>query len=173
MSKVMIIMGSSSDRSKIEPAIWPLVGVVDTEIHVMSAYRTPDELRKLVIDSDADIFIAGASMSAALPGTIAALTVKPVIGIPLSNARLDGLDALFTVSQMPKGVPVATVAIDSAENAAILALEILGLHNQRAEDTLYGMREDMRQRIVKIDRQYVENIQARKNEYAREHAETK
>lgn len=161
MGKVMVLLGSASDRSKMEPAISKLAGKVDVEVHVVSAHRTPEKFRDIVINSDADIFIAGAGMAAALPGSIAALTVKPVIGVPLSGSILNGIDALLATVQMPKGVPVATVAIDGAENAAILALEILGLNNERAMDAVYKEREEMRVYAEKTDREFVDNIRAK------------
>ena len=158
LGKVVIVMGSPSDKGKMEPAIWKLIDLVDLEIHILSAHRTPNELTHVVRESEADIFIAGAGMSAALPGAIAALTVKPVIGIPLSGSALNGVDALFAIAQMPKGAPVATVAIDGAENAAILALEILGIRYEGAEDEVYKLREEMRVDVIKKDRMFAEDI---------------
>lgn len=158
MGKVMIILGSTSDRNKMESAIWPLVGKVGVEVHAMSSHRTPGELRKLITESDADVFIAGAGMAAALPGAIAALTTKPVIGVPLSGSPLNGVDALFAIVQMPKGVPVATVAIDNAENAAILALEILGINNEKIEKAIHEIREETHRNVVKMDQEYTELV---------------
>jgi len=96
------------------------------ETRVLSAHRNPDELRGYVRGSGAEVFICLAGLSAALPGAVAALTDRPVIGVPLS-ARLGGLDALLSIAQMPRGVPVACVGIDAAENGALLALRILGV----------------------------------------------
>lgn len=168
MDKVMIIIGSDSDREKMEEAIWPLVDAeVDVEVHIMSAHRTPNELRRLISDSDANVFIAGAGMAAALPGAIAALTPRPVIGVPLSGSPLNGVEALFSIAQMPRGVPVATVAIDGAENAAILALEILGVKDEGAEDVIYRMRENMRLKTVEKDRKFAHEIALKKSERAK------
>ena len=162
MGKVMVILGSASDRGKMEPAIWELVGKVEVEVHVISAYRTPEKLRNIIMNSDADVFIAGAGMATALPGTIASLTSKPVIGVPLSGSAISGIDALFAIVQMPKGVPVATVAIDGAENAAILALEILGVKNLDIEDDIYKIREEMRIQDETIDQDFIKHVDARK-----------
>ena len=165
MGKVMVILGSASDRGKMEPAIWELVGKVEVEVHVISAHRTPEKLRNIIMSSDADVCIAGASMAAALPGAIASLTSRPVIGVPLSGNVTNGIDALFTIAQMPKGVPVATVAIDGAENAAILALEILSLKNVNIGDEIYKMREEMRVEAEVIDRDFIDHVNARKRNF--------
>ena len=164
----MIILGSASDRAKMEPAIWALTNKAEVEAHVVSAHRTPEELRKIIIDSDADVFIAGAGMAAALPGVIAALTPRPVIGVPLSGSFMSGLDALFSIAQMPKGVPVATVAVDGAENAAILALEILGIKEQKAEDAIYALREDLRRDTIEKDRLFIEHVNNRRKEFLKD-----
>ncbi|MBO7657321.1 5-(carboxyamino)imidazole ribonucleotide mutase [Candidatus Saccharibacteria bacterium] len=168
MSKVMIILGSASDRNQMEPAIWQLTNTVETEVHIMSAHRTPEGLRELVMNSDADVFIAGAGMAAALPGSIAALTPRPVIGVPLSGSPMNGLDALLAIAQMPMGVPVATVAIDGARNAAILALEILGVKDDKAEDAIYKFREDLRRDAAEKDRLFIEHINGIKKERTRD-----
>ncbi|MGD8278367.1 MAG: 5-(carboxyamino)imidazole ribonucleotide mutase [Gemmatimonadota bacterium] len=128
MKKVLILMGSESDRAKMEKAV-PILNDagVETELQVSSAHRQPDrtaELARTAAERGFGVVICGAGLSAALPGVVAAQTALPVIGVPLS-AALGGLDALLSVVQMPPGVPVACVGIDNAKNAAHLALRIL------------------------------------------------
>ena len=128
MSKVLILMGSESDRERMEKAL-PILHAasVETEVIVASAHREPDRVADLARTAEErgfHIVICGAGLSAALPGVVAAHTQLPVIGVPL-NAALGGLDALLSVVQMPPGVPVACVGIDNARNAAHLALRIL------------------------------------------------
>lgn len=129
MSKVLILMGSESDRERMEKAL-PILheAGIETEVLVSSAHREPDRTAELARTAEGrgfSIVICGAGLSAALPGVVAAHTRLPVIGVPL-NAALGGLDALLSVVQMPPGVPVACVGIDNARNAAHLALRILG-----------------------------------------------
>jgi phosphoribosylaminoimidazole carboxylase PurE protein len=130
MKKVLILMGSESDREKMEKAI-PILSEagVETDVQVSSAHRQPDRTAELAREAAGrgfGVVICGAGLSAALPGVVAAHTALPVIGVPLS-AALGGLDALLSVVQMPPGVPVACVGIDNARNAAHLALRILTL----------------------------------------------
>lgn len=125
MTTVAVLAGSESDRHIAELAAKVLEEAgVDYEIRILSAHRNPVELEEYVANSDAEVFIAIAGLSAALPGVIASRTKKPVIGVPVS-AKLGGLDALLSIVQMPKGVPVACVGIDNGANAAHLALRIL------------------------------------------------
>ncbi|HUF70475.1 MAG TPA: 5-(carboxyamino)imidazole ribonucleotide mutase [Longimicrobiales bacterium] len=126
--KVLILMGSESDRPTMEKAV-PILNAADveTEVIVSSAHRQPDQTADLARNAEArgfGVVICGAGLSAALPGVVAAHTTLPVIGVPI-NAALGGLDALLSVVQMPPGVPVACVGIDNAKNAAHLALRIL------------------------------------------------
>jgi phosphoribosylaminoimidazole carboxylase PurE protein len=128
--KVLILMGSESDREKMEKAV-PILrdGGVEVDVEVSSAHRQPDrtaDLARTARERGYRVVICGAGLSAALPGVVAAHTDLPVIGVPL-NAALGGLDALLSVAQMPPGVPVACVGIDNARNAAHLALRILQL----------------------------------------------
>lgn len=172
MGKVMIVLGSPSDRSKMDSAISYLIGKATVEVRIISAYRNPEKLRNVITSSDADVFIAGAGMAAALPGAIASYTTKPVIGVPLSGSALNGIDALFAIAQMPRGVPVATVAIDGAENAAILALEIIGIRDINSEDAIYALREEMRVDSDRKDHEYTTDIALKQKEYfAREEYE--
>ncbi len=124
--KVMVLIGSRSDAEMAEKVRARLSEFqIPCEVHVASAHRTPEKVDRLVADPEIDVFIAMASLSAALPGTVAARTLKPVIGVPLHKGL--GLDSLLSVVQMPPGVPVAAVGLDGAENAALLATEILAL----------------------------------------------
>ncbi|MEM2991111.1 MAG: 5-(carboxyamino)imidazole ribonucleotide mutase [Halobacteria archaeon] len=128
---VAIIMGSESDMNVAEKAAKILSEAkVRYDLQVISAHREPEKLDEYISACEAKIFIAIAGLSAALPGVIAAKTNKPVIGVPVSG-KLMGLDALLSIAQMPRGVPVACVGIDSAENAAYLALRILKLLNKK------------------------------------------
>ncbi len=131
MVDVLIVMGSESDKHIAEKAREVLKEFgVSYKVEVASVHRAPDKLDKLVRESDARVFIAVAGLSAALPGVIASKTKKPVIGVPV-NVKLDGLDALLSVMQMPGGVPVATVGIDNGKNAALLAVRILALSDEK------------------------------------------
>lgn len=126
---ITIIAGSESDGELVERVeeVFKEFGV-DYESHIASAHRTPDELKEIVKASNSDVFIGIAGLSAALPGAIASHTAKPVIGLP-RNVKLSGLDSFLSMMQMPPGVPVATVGVDNAKNAAFLALEILAVRD--------------------------------------------
>jgi len=125
--KVMIIYGSESDLNIAKKAEEILKdNKIPYKLEIASAHREPDKVKNIVKKSDADVFIAIAGLSAALPGFVASITDKPVIGVPV-NVKLDGLDALLSMMQMPSGVPVATVGIDNGKNAAHLAIRILKL----------------------------------------------
>ncbi|MFQ6119157.1 MAG: 5-(carboxyamino)imidazole ribonucleotide mutase [Methanosarcinales archaeon] len=127
MTKIAIIIGSESDRNIADRAIKVLQEYnIPYDLQVISAHRNPDKLDKYIKESDADLFIAIAGLSAALPGVIASKTNKPVIGVPVS-AKLGGLDALLSIVQMPTGVPVACVGIDNGANAAYLAIRIFNM----------------------------------------------
>jgi len=138
MAKVGILAGSKSDQKTIDDVTSFLKeNGVNFDAQVISAHRNRKKLEDYVMNSDADVFIGIAGLSAALPGAIASLTTKPVIGVPL-NVQLGGLDSLLSTAQMPPGVPVACVGIDNGKNAAILAMEILALKepsiNQKLEN---------------------------------------
>ncbi len=134
MKKVGIIMGSDSDLPVVEKAINTLAEYgVPYEVHVYSAHRTPVEAAEFSMSARANGFgaiIAAAGKAAHLAGAIAARTTLPVIGIPVKSSNLDGVDALYSTVQMPSGMPVATVAIDGAQNAALLAIQILAVANE-------------------------------------------
>lgn len=126
MVTIAILIGSESDRQIAQRTAKVLDNAgIDYDIQVLSAHRNPIELDEYIQKSDAQVFIAIAGLSAALPGVVASRTKKPVIGVPVSS-KLGGMDALLSIAQMPKGVPVACVGIDNGENAAYLALRILG-----------------------------------------------
>ena len=124
--KVTVLVGSKSDleiAGKVEARLTELQ--IPCEVHVASAHRTPEKVDRIVQDPATDVFVAMAGLSAALPGVVAARTLKPVIGVPLHRGL--GLDSLLSVVQMPPGIPVASVGLDASENAALLAAEILAL----------------------------------------------
>jgi 5-(carboxyamino)imidazole ribonucleotide mutase len=145
--KIQIIMGSKSDIQVAEKAKKILEEFrVDHNIKVASAHRTPDALKDLVDKSDADVFIGIAGLAAALPGSIAAHTTKPVIGVPVSGKV--NLDAILSIIQMPPGIPVAAVGLDRGDNAALLAIEILSTKDKKLEKQLDKYREKMREKVL-------------------------
>ena len=152
MKKVGIIMGSDSDLPVVEKAVNTLKEFgVPFEVHIFSAHRTPAEAKAFSENARANgfgVIIAAAGMAAALPGVIAATTVIPVIGVPISGSTLDGVDALFSICQMPSGIPVATVAIDGAVNAALLSIEILSLSEPVLEKKLAEKRAADTQKVL-------------------------
>ncbi|MCI5839389.1 MAG: 5-(carboxyamino)imidazole ribonucleotide mutase [Peptoniphilaceae bacterium] len=147
---ISIVMGSASDQ-KIADKITSKLDEfqVEYELRIISAHRAIDVLIDYVKNSESDVFISIAGMAAHLGGVIAAITTKPVIGVPASSANLDGLDSLLSTVQMPKGVPVATVAIDGGENAAILACEILALKDEQLKEKLEQFRKEQKEKSVK------------------------
>ncbi|MFA5050193.1 MAG: 5-(carboxyamino)imidazole ribonucleotide mutase [Candidatus Micrarchaeia archaeon] len=140
--KVLILSGSKSDEELVKKITQMLDYFgIEHYYEVASAHRNPDKVDELVKNSDAEVFIAVAGLSAALPGVVASKTNKPVIGVPV-NAKLNGLDALLSIVQMPSGVPVATVGIDNGKNAAILAVQILSLKYPELEQKLAALRNE-------------------------------
>jgi len=145
--KIQIIMGSKSDMPVAEKAKKILDEFdVDYEINVASAHRTPDVLKELVKTSDADVFIGIAGLAAALPGSIAAHTTKPVIGVPVSGKI--NLDSILSIIQMPPGIPVAAVGLDRGDNAALLAVAILSVKDGKLMKELEDYRERMRKKSL-------------------------
>ena len=132
--KVAILMGSPNDKDKMAPALAILQEFgVEAEEHVMSAHRTPAKVAEFARSARANGYaalICGAGMAAHLAGAVAANTTLPVVGVPLSGGALNGVDALYATVQMPRGIPVATVAIDGALNAGLLVIEMLSLHDE-------------------------------------------
>lgn len=140
---VAVISGSISDREIIDQVVGILEEFkIDYENVILSAHRNPEGLRRFIEGSEAEVFIAIAGMAAHLPGVIASLTVKPVIGVPVSG-KLGGLDALLSIVQMPPGVPVAGVAVDNGKNAGLLAVEILALKKPELKKRLRGYRKKL------------------------------
>ncbi len=133
--KVGVLMGSASDAARMAPAVETLQGFgIEVDERVLSAHRTPDavaELARGAREAGYVAFICGAGLAAALPGAVAAHTTLPVVGVPLSGGALNGVDALYAIVQMPNGVPVATVAIDGAVNAALLVVQMLAVADER------------------------------------------
>jgi 5-(carboxyamino)imidazole ribonucleotide mutase len=144
---VALLMGSKSDLQKVTPAEETLAEMgVRVKTAVLSAHRQPEKLREFVRSASSEgveVFIAAAGKAAHLPGVVASLTALPVIGLPISSPDLGGMDALLSMVQMPRGVPVATVAIDGAVNAALLACSILALKHEGVAAALNAYRERM------------------------------
>ena len=141
---VAVLAGSKSDQAVVDEAVKALAELgVPHDARVISAHRNPEGLRDYVAGSSASVFIAIAGLSAHLPGVIASMTTKPVIGVPVA-VKLAGLDSLLSIAQMPPGVPVATVGVDNARNAGILAAEILALSDDQLAGRIRKMREAWR-----------------------------
>lgn len=161
---VSIIMGSTSDLPVMEAAAKFLNEMqIPFEINALSAHRTPDEVEKFAKGAHARglrVIIAAAGMAAHLPGVIAAMTTLPVIGVPV-KASLEGLDSLLAIVQMPPGIPVATVGINGAQNAAILAAQILATGDENLHQKLVKFKADLKKKIVKAN----EELEAVKFEY--------
>ena len=156
MKKAAVIMGSDSDLTVVEKAVLKLKEFgVPTEVHVFSAHRTPAEAKVFSESARKNgfgVIIAAAGKAAHLAGALAANTTLPVIGIPIKSSTLDGMDALLSTVQMPSGIPVATVAIDGAENAALLAVQILSLEEKSLADKLLEARESGAKKVLEKNR---------------------
>jgi len=145
MEQVFILSGSKSDAPICEKAVKILKEFgVKVRYEVASAHRQPDKVDELVRTSTADVFICAAGLSAALPGVVAARTIKPVIGLPI-NISLDGLDSFLSIAQMPPKVPVACVGIDNASNAAYLAIQILAVKDESLQKKLKEFKEKIKE----------------------------
>lgn len=164
MKKVAVIMGSDSDLPVVKDAITELKKFqIPFEVHVMSAHRTPDqaaEFSKYAAENGFGVIIAAAGKAAHLAGVLAAHTTIPVIGIPIKSSTLDGLDALLATVQMPTGIPVATVAIDGAGNAAILAAQMLALSEPVLAAQLAQRKLDMAAGVAAKDAKLQETVAA-------------
>lgn len=151
---VSIIMGSTSDLPVMEKAAQFLNEMeVPFEMNALSAHRTPEEVEKFAkgaVEKGIKVIIAAAGMAAHLPGVIASMTTVPVIGVPI-NASLDGMDALLAIVQMPPGIPVATVGINGALNAAILALQMIATGDEQARQKLAVYKESLKKKITKAN----------------------
>ena len=156
MSKVSIILGSKSDLPVAEKAeaVLKKLGVA-YDIAVASAHRTPSRVEEIAKSSDADVFIAIAGLSAALPGSVAAYTVKPVIGVPVSGKL--NLDSILSIVQMPPGIPVASVGLDRGDNAAILACEIIALGDSAVADALRAYRKEQADKVCAYSEEVARN----------------
>ncbi|MGP1422317.1 MAG: 5-(carboxyamino)imidazole ribonucleotide mutase [Tannerella sp.] len=151
---VSIIMGSTSDLPVMNKAAQFLDEMeIPFEMNALSAHRTPEEVERFAknaVGRGIKVIIAAAGMAAHLCGVIASMTTLPVIGVPI-NASLDGMDALLAIVQMPPGIPVATVGINGAQNAAILAVQILALGDEKLSSRLTAYKEDLKKKIVKAN----------------------
>lgn len=149
-------MGSTSDLSVMEKAAKVLDDMgIPFEMNALSAHRTPAEVEEFATHAAArgiEVIIAGAGMAAHLPGVIAAMTPVPVIGVPI-NASLDGMDALLAIVQMPPGIPVATVAINGAMNAGILAVQILAVGDPELKTKMIGFKDSLKKKIVDANKE--------------------
>ena len=157
--RVSIIMGSTSDLSIMEKAAKVLNDMgIPFEMNALSAHRTPEEVEKFAKNAAGrgiEVIIAGAGMAAHLPGVIAAMTPVPVIGVPI-NASLSGMDALLAITQMPPGIPVATVAINGAMNAGILAIQMLAIGDVLLKTKMIEFKESLKKKIVDANKDLAE-----------------
>ena len=162
MKKVALIMGSDSDLPIVSKAVDTLKNFgVPYEVHVMSAHRTPEEASQFSVSARKNGFgaiIAAAGMAAHLAGAIAANTTLPVVGIPVSSNNLGGIDALLSTVQMPSGIPVATVAINGAVNAALLCIQILAVEDKSLAEALDKKRENDKLAVLKKDSEIEEKL---------------
>ena len=163
MKKVGILMGSDSDLPVVEKTIHTLKDLgIPYEAHVMSAHRTPEEacaFARTAAEKGFGVIIAAAGKAAHLAGVLAGHTPLPVIGIPMKSSTMDGLDSLLSTVQMPSGVPVATVAIDGAENAGLLAAQMLAISDDSLFRKLQEKKEQMRQKVIEKDKKLQEKLQ--------------
>ena len=157
--KVAIFFGSKSDTDKMKKAAEVLSEFgVDYKAYILSAHRAGEILKQTVEQVEKDgceVIIAGAGLAAALPGVIAGITTLPVIGVPLSGSVLDGQDALYSIVQMPPGIPVATVAINGGKNAAYLALQIIGVSHPEIREKLMAQRVQMEADAMKANEEVI------------------
>jgi len=157
MPKVSIIIGSKSDLPIADKAMVILNELsISFDINVASAHRTPKRVEELATTSDAEVFIAIAGLSAALPGVVASFTIKPVIGVPVSGKL--NFDSLLSVVQMPGGIPVAAVGLDRGDNAALLAAEILALNDEGLADALKVHRAKQAEKVLKDSDEVTDDV---------------
>ena len=152
MSKVAIVMGSTSDLKVMQAAVDVLKGFdIETEVDIVSAHRTPEKLFDFAQNAHTrgiSVIIAGAGGAAHLPGMVASLSPLPVIGVPVKSSNsVDGWDSILSILQMPNGVPVATVALDGAQNAGILAAQIIGSHDKCVLDKLLAYKQGLKIKV--------------------------
>lgn len=155
LTKVAIVMGSDSDLPVVKPAVSILKSFgIASILRVISAHRTPDAAADFARGAEGEgveVIIAAAGKAAALPGVLAAHTALPVIGLPIKGSALDGMDALLSMAQMPAGVPVATVAINGAENAALLAVQIMGGKHEQLREAMKEYKREMARKVEAAD----------------------
>jgi len=158
--RVAIIMGSTSDLKKVEPAVDVLKSYgVSVDVRCLSAHRAHAGLSAFIKETETngtEVIITAAGMAAALPGVVASQTVLPVIGVPLSGSVLDGMDALMSIVQMPSGIPVATVAINGSKNAAYLALQIMSIKHDSIKEQLISYRQEMEAAAMKANEEMIQ-----------------
>ncbi len=162
--KAAVIMGSTSDLAKVEPAVDILKKYgVEVKVRCLSAHRAHEGLSRFMEEINQDgteVVITAAGMAAALPGVVASQTVLPVIGVPISGSVLDGMDALMSIVQMPPGIPVATVAINGSKNAAHLALQIMAVKHEELRVKLKEDRKTMEEAAMKANEEVMAKYQA-------------
>lgn len=160
--KVAVIMGSDSDLPVLQPALDTFKEFgIECEVVIASAHRTPDKVHGFAStarERGVQAIIAAAGAAAHLPGVVAAYTTLPVIGVPVNSTSLGGLDALLSIAQMPAGIPVATMAINGAKNAALFAMQIIGVHDTAAQAMLASHREHMMDEVEKKAQKTAEAI---------------
>jgi 5-(carboxyamino)imidazole ribonucleotide mutase len=153
--KIAVIMGSKSDYPKLESGIELLEKFgIEVVARALSAHRTPDQLSAFIkeIEGNTDVIIAAAGKAAHLPGVVAAQTLIPVVGLPIKSSTLDGLDSLLSIVQMPPGIPVATVTIDSGLNAALMASQIMSIKYPKVKEHLIAYRKEMEEKVIEADK---------------------
>lgn len=153
MGKVAVIMGSTSDLPIMQEAVDILKEFeIEVQVDIISAHRTPEKLFNFSTkahENDIQVIIAGAGGAAHLPGMVASMSPLPVIGVPVkSRNSIDGWDSVLSILQMPSGVPVATVALDGAKNAGILAAQIIGCSNQSVQDKIIAYKEGLKRKVI-------------------------
>ena len=154
---VCVLLGSKSDLEKAEKAFQIFRDFnVEYEVHIASAHRTPERVKEIVEKTEHEVFLVFAGLSAALPGAVAALTTKPVIGVPLSGKV--PLDSLLSMVQMPKGVPVGVVGVDNAINGALLCIEILALRNEELKNKLKRYRETQKEKVLRDEEEVQKHV---------------
>lgn len=162
MPLTVLMMGSDSDWPTLEPVVTTLKELgLDCAVRVLSAHRTPEQAREFVQESErtgTKVFLCAAGVAAHLAGAVAAHTSRPVIGIPIASGPLNGLDALLSTVQMPPGVPVATVAIGGAVNAAVLAAQIIGTGDAQVAQKVANWRKAQTQKVLEKDRKLQEKL---------------
>lgn len=152
--KIAVVMGSKSDLPKLESGIKFIKSYgIEVVVRILSAHRTPEELTRFLeeIKDNTDVIIAAAGKAAHLPGVIAAQTLIPVVGLPIKSSTMDGMDSLLSIVQMPSGIPVATVTIDSGMNAALMAIQIASVKYPVLREKLAAYRKEMADKVLAYD----------------------